>query len=278
MRRFLVFILLIPVLLLPVLLLATAVSVLLDPAAPLESSLTVVNGTLANVSVVKYQDAQEITFDVIPANADRVNLHMKARSSEKIAAAQDQAVTVKYKNALLGNPAYEVRTAIGPLVTYSETVALEAHADVGKRPAMWRLLILYGALPLTLFALVRFLRRRSASSQTISIAVGAVLCCPIAGFLLYDVWTDAAMLKPFVGVFGKTPLGLPVEITASASVLLMLAPLTTMGWHFFHLWGMIWRPSTRADFRRRAGMALVSLAVFIVLCGAWIYAAAKAGV
>jgi hypothetical protein len=280
MRRFLFFILLIPVLLMPVLLLATAGSVLLDPAPPLEGSLKVITGTLANVNVVKYQDVSEISFDVIPADATRVSLHMRAMSSKGITAAQDQAVTVKYKNALLGNPAYEVRTEAGPLVTYSETVALEDHTGVGKRPAMWGILILYGALPITLFALVRFLKRRSASSKTITFTVLIVGFCTIAGFLLHDVWTDATMLRPFVGVFGKTPLGLPVELTASASVLLMLAPMATLSWHLLHLWMICqkhWKGS-RADLRRHAGLALLSLAIFVFLGGAWICATAKAGV
>jgi hypothetical protein len=267
-------------LLIPVLSLAAAVSVLLFPAPPTESSLKVVTGTLAHVNVVPYRDAQEITFDVIPANATRVSLHIKAASSNKIAAAQDQTVTVKYKDALLGNPAYELRTATGPLVTYAETVALDGHTNVGKRTAMCGILILYGALPLMLFALVHFLKRRSASSQTIAFTVGAVIYSVTVGFLLHDVWTDADMLKPFVGVFGKTPFGLRAEITASASVLLMLAPLATMGWHVLHLL-MIWRgqwKSTAADFRRHTWLALASLAMFVLLCGAWICATAKARV
>lgn len=292
----------------------TAASGLLLGSVPDEASLRQVAGRLGDVRIADGPDAS-ISFTVTPPQGAPLSLHIrpfgKTRLAEAVARAEGRSVTVRYKSLLLGNPAYEIRSDDMPLLSYAEAAAALRAEDERSTPERWRALALYVGLPFALwatFALVRRRRAAAAGVATSSIIEGpaqaarkrnlfvGVVFAALVLILVSRGFTEPAMVRPVVGVFGDRPFGLPNEVAATLCLLVGLTPLAPLLRHLAALSSRLsaldgkfrrgwlslvlgaYKHRSDALARRSAAGMILWLGAFMAIAGAWIWAAARAGV
>lgn len=122
--------------------------------------------------------------------------------------------------------------------------------------------------------------------------LGVLMIAP----LVYDFFTKPESLKPFVGVFGANPLGIPTPVASSLVFAAIVAPLVGMMWRGielvlvlkqlegravtgkFAIVAAAWRNWAQPLVRLHARAMLGWLGLFVLMVGAWIIATEMAGV
>lgn len=303
---------------------------LLAGGPPQERTLVTLTGILGDVRIARGKGLASSTFTVTPAGGAPVDLHMsdfgRPDLAAAVAAAQGQTVTVAYRAAPLGNPVYAMATPAGPVLRYADAAAFERRD--GRHTAEGALLI-YVALPVLLLATLAVIRRRARvrgqqiagrsrpavvlparvtaaeiDPTRVAAGVGTVVPLLLFGFLALllgrEMATDPAMMKPFVGVLGPAPLGIPARYAAPVLLMAGIAPLFVAMSHGMAVLARLAQVDGRmpvgmvsillamrrnrdlladdAAIRRHVRWTLAALALFLALCAAWIWATARAGV
>ena len=132
--------------------------------------------------------------------------------------------------------------------------------------------------------------------------VALLLYALVLGFAGHAFWTDPAMVRPVVGVFGSRPFGLSDPLFGFLLMAIGTLPLALMVWHLtlmtMALKASGYRPPSghgmfgmtrlflhaflhrneNASIARHFHRAVLSLGAFIALVAAWIMATERAGV
>lgn len=281
-------------------------------SVPDEAKLVTLTGRLENLRI-----QQSFEFTVTPANGQPVAVHMRSFAVPNIVprmrAVQGMTVTVRYSDALLGKPVYAILGPDGDIVTFAAARAVLEAEDDRKRPSFQQALALYGGS--TLLMAIFFLLKWRSRPATVGLCAAEAATATsdhglkwqrvfVLGFLglltalmVMESIQSPSFAKPLVGVFGPRPLGLPPVLATPLLIFAgALAPMGAMLWHLvsalnfanrrdgvvrsgkFAMISGIASNWSDANVRRHGIWALVSLAVFLLLMGAWIMATSRAGV
>lgn len=291
--------------------LAVAIWLVASSRLPEEKSLSVATGVLSGLSLTQRGGEVSATFQVTPHGAAPLNLnftlpqHNLNLVARGLMIAQHTEVSVGYHALPFGNRAYAISANGQPILSFTDMV----NAEDGKGQSnAWVAVAVY-IFPAALIGLFVMLRRRhrrgdeSSHPEPFSMnwrrLIAPILFVFMAGTFSAQMWSDPAMLRPFVGVFGAAPLGIPTRIAASALIALGLAPFFVMmdqsiamlvrmrekGLRVGSAIGIFLSIANNWDalgpdcqFRRHFRCVLLSLLVFVALMASWIIATSRAGV
>jgi hypothetical protein len=281
-------------------------------SVPDEAKLVTLTGRLDSLRI-----QQSFEFTVTPAGGQAVAVHMRSFAVPNIVArlraAQSKTVTVRYRDGLLGRPVYAILGPDGDIVTFAAARAVLEAEDERKRPGFQQGLVLYGGSVLLMLCFFLLKRRSRHAIVDLTAANAATVVSNhelkwlrifVMGFIglltaliVMESIQSPGFARPIVGVFGPRPLGLSPVIAAPLLIFAgALAPMGAMLWHLlsalnfahrrdgvvrsgkFAMISGIARNWSDTDVRRHGLWALGTLAVFLLLMGAWIMATSRVGV
>jgi hypothetical protein len=215
-------------------------------SVPDEAKLVTLTGRLEDLRVVTTKDRDVVyTMLITPASGAAVSVHMRAFGArtltDALSRAEGREVVVRYRKALLGNPAYAVAGPDGDILPFAQTRTFLQAEDAAKGADKWGGLILYGLGPLLMITIVWW-RGRSAPVPaptslartdnaafehrlaTVRLLFGMMMA--LGGILIALHGVPAN----FTRVFGSRPFGLDPMAAYLTLTGLAFAPLVWAGW------------------------------------------------
>jgi hypothetical protein len=289
----------------------------LSGSVPDEARLISLTGYLRDLRTSGLKDGRtSVSFSVTPVAGAPVELHMRdfgiTDLARRLRMVESRAVTVRYRELPFGRPVYAIAGPDGDIVSFAQARAFLEAEDREKAPDYLNGLVLYLGFPLALVVMFAVYRRtvprdgslppraledlREAHKLHWHRAFGFAGIGAVVLILAHDAYRRPQTLAPLIGVFGPSPLGLSPLAAYALLTALVFAPLIGMMWHLIGLAhaaqkrdGVLrmsklallmaaWRHWGDCVVRRHAIAALLFLALFALIGGAWIIAAARAGV